>query len=104
MAIATDLHTVTVDTYVLANCSSGEISVNSNVYEGECTGYDSFPLKSIRAYQSSGSCSDAATSPVLYVYSESYCAGDPVTSFDVTDEETCFELDDKVQGLTVECV
>jgi len=104
MATATDLLTVTVDTYYFANCSSGEITVNSNVYEGECTGYDSFPLQSILAYQSSGSCSDASASPVLYVYSETYCAGDPVTSFGVTDEETCFELDDTVQGLMVECV
>jgi hypothetical protein len=104
MATATDLLTVTVDTYVFANCSSGEITISGSVYEGECTGYDSFPLQSILAYQSSGSCSDSSTSPVLYVYSEALCAGDPVTSYDVTDEETCFELDDSVQGLMVECV
>ncbi|KAJ5745273.1 hypothetical protein N7520_010455 [Penicillium odoratum] len=104
MVTATDYQTITVNTYYFANCSSGEISVNDQVYEGECTGTDTWPLKSILAYQSSGLCSDTSTSPVLYVYSETFCAGDPVASFDVTDEETCFELDDTVQGLMVECV
>ncbi|KAJ5653208.1 hypothetical protein N7490_000211 [Penicillium lividum] len=104
MVTATDLLTVTVDTYYFANCSTGEITVNDQVYEGECTGTDTWPLQSIQAYQSSGLCSDTSTSPVLYVYSETYCAGDPVTYFDVTDEETCFELDDTVQGFMVECV
>ncbi|RAL11762.1 uncharacterized protein BO97DRAFT_405846 [Aspergillus homomorphus CBS 101889] len=103
MATASNLAAVSIETYYgNSNCSAGGLTT-ATLYEGYCTGIESFPLKSISAVHSGGTCSDATKSPVLYTYTGLWCESGFYASYDVTDEETCFSLDATLLGLSIKC-
>ncbi|PYI00088.1 hypothetical protein BO71DRAFT_653 [Aspergillus ellipticus CBS 707.79] len=103
LAAATPL--VSYAGYYYENCTDPSITT-ANIARSACVNVENFPINSFTAYIFSGACDDSATSPVLSVYTASGCSADDlVESVEVTDEKTCFAIDDVTAvSLGVECV
>ncbi|PYH42982.1 uncharacterized protein BP01DRAFT_122277 [Aspergillus saccharolyticus JOP 1030-1] len=103
---ATALAQVSIDFYFTNDTCSTTPTVTYSIYENSCFGIEGYPWESIAPYLSSGTCSDATKSPVLYTYTsqEDDCISGLYATYDVTDEHTCYAVDaEYLQRLLVKC-